>query len=105
MSRTTRFARAARIDYRDAVEWYENKQAGLGERFGIAISSAIERIIYEPELFRATSYRMSGHAVRRLIVTRFPFVIYFCATSEEVVIVAIFHSSRDPRQILERGED
>jgi plasmid stabilization system protein ParE len=105
MSRTTRFSIAARIDYREAVEWYEMRQPGLGDRFSIAISAAIERILYNPEVFSTTRFRMSGSVVRRLVVTRFPFVIYFYATDAEVVVVAIFHTSRDPRQVAARAQD
>ena len=104
MSRSTRFSLAARLDYREAVEWYERKQPALGDQFGIAISVAIERIIYDPEVFRPTTFRMDGRVVRRLVVTRFPFVIYFYATDQEVVILAILHTSRDPRRIFDRDE-
>ena len=105
MSRITRFSIAARIEYRDAVEWYETRQPGVGDRFSIAISAAIERILYNPEVFPATRFRMSGSVVQRLVVARFPFVIYFYVTPDEKVIVAIFHTRRDPRKITARAED
>jgi hypothetical protein len=55
MSRPVRLSFAARIDFLEAVEWYEFRKNGLGERFGIAIDAAFERIIRNPELFRSTS--------------------------------------------------
>jgi plasmid stabilization system protein ParE len=76
-----------------------------GERFGLAISSALERISFLPETFPATSYKMRGEVIRRLLLSRFPFVIYYYVTSDEIVIVAIFHTSRDPGQIPLREED
>jgi toxin ParE1/3/4 len=34
--------------------------------------------------------------VRRAVVTRFPYVVLYREESEEVIVISVFHTARDP---------
>jgi toxin ParE1/3/4 len=41
--------------------------------------------------------------VRRVVAKRFPFSVYFRAEANRIVVLAIFHASRDPAIWLARA--
>jgi plasmid stabilization system protein ParE len=102
MSRRLRFSRAAESEYHRSVEWYEQRQPGLGERFHRAVADVLLKMALNPKLFRAARYRAAGRPVRRAIVRGFPFTIHFIDLGEEIVVMAVFHASRDPQNLLMR---
>ncbi len=55
------------------------------------IDDALSRIARSPFLF-PTVYR----ELRRVVVRRFPFAIFYELTSDEIQVIAVFHSRRDP---------
>jgi plasmid stabilization system protein ParE len=55
------------------------------------IDDALSRIIRNPELYPVV-YR----TLRRAVVRRFPFAVFYEVTADEIQVVAIFHSRRDP---------
>jgi plasmid stabilization system protein ParE len=38
------------------------------------------------------------HEVRRALTRRFPYAIFYLVDEEQVVVIAVFHSSRDPKE-------
>lgn len=85
------FSAAARIELREAVEFYERQQRGLANRFLAEVETAVERIADRPE----TWARVSGR-VRRCLVHRFPFAIFFHVDGTEIEILAVVDLRRDP---------
>ncbi|MEO8682613.1 MAG: type II toxin-antitoxin system RelE/ParE family toxin [Vicinamibacterales bacterium] len=72
--------------------WYESRRAGLGREFGEAVNGLISRIVDNPFLFQRVHSE-----TRRAVLSRFPYAIYFRATDDEVVVLAIHgrqHKSR-----------
>ena len=102
MNRQIRFTHAAEIDYYESLAWYEAREAGLGTRFEQVIEEAVRRIREQPERFRATGIRFRNYLLRKMVVQRFPFAIFFVVTSIEVFVLAVFHTSRDPREVADR---
>ena len=51
MSFTFRFHTDTEKDYSEAYEWYEDKLAGLGERFIKAVRKKVEEIAEHPQTF------------------------------------------------------
>jgi plasmid stabilization system protein ParE len=51
-----------------------------------------------PELFPVLS-----RDVRRVLVNRFPYGIYYRIESEEIIVFAVMHAARDPRVWQTRG--
>jgi toxin ParE1/3/4 len=85
------FRRAARHELESGANWYESKSSGLGLEFAKAVKAKIELIAHAPLL-----YQEALHGTRRAVLSRFPYVIYFRVSEEKLVILAIFHSSREP---------
>jgi plasmid stabilization system protein ParE len=75
-------------DLSDAYHWYENRQEGLGERF---LSET------HPEF-----YGKATKSYRRIVLRHFPYIIAFEIVNDSIFIYAVFHTSRNPREILKR---
>ena len=85
------FRREAEAELTQAFEWYEARSGGLGGQFLIAVDAALSRIVRDPE-----AYPVVHRDVRRSLMRRFPFVLYYVAESGRVTILACFHGRRDP---------
>jgi hypothetical protein len=71
--------------------WYEEKATGLGEEF--------LRVFYaEAGAIRAMPHRFTSvnREVRRCLLRRFPYAIYFKCETEEITVIGLFHCARDP---------
>jgi plasmid stabilization system protein ParE len=88
-----RFSPAAEADIGDAVDWYEARSPGLGARLLSEIGALEARLaanpLQFPPLYRGT---------RRASLRRFPYILVFRVTDEDVGVLAVFHTSRDPRR-------
>ena len=84
-----------RPEVRDEVDeaygWYEEQRRGLGDEFLDAVQVALNRIQENPYQ-NAVLYR----EVRAGLVRRFPYVVYYRAESERIVVIAIQHGRRHP---------
>ncbi|WP_089720771.1 type II toxin-antitoxin system RelE/ParE family toxin [Candidatus Entotheonella palauensis] len=83
----------AEADLFDARDWYERQRNGLGREFLLCVEEVIERIRRTPEMY-AVTYR----DVRRALIRRFPYAIYYRIEVTEVVVLSILHTRRDPRE-------
>jgi plasmid stabilization system protein ParE len=91
------FRRIAQLELDESVSWYENKQVGLGRQFRIEIERHLERIANQPQRFR----QIRGQ-VRRVVLQRFPYSIYFLPEVDRIVVLAVFHTRRAPQQLERR---
>ena len=73
-------------------DWYEAQQPGLGEQFLAAVQATLSSISLYPEIY-APVYG----EVRRAIVPRFPFAVFYIVESERTVALRLLHTARDPR--------
>jgi toxin ParE1/3/4 len=85
------FEPAAKEEFAAAAEWYERQRGGLGDHFVEVILALIDRICEHPMMFAV----VDGD-VRQAIERQFPYSILFRIQNGLVVIIAVFHSSRDP---------
>ncbi len=85
------FRLEARNELDEAYSWYESQQLGLGDDFLEQVEAALTRICQMPE-----SYAVIYRDVRRSIVRRFPYTIYYRIVSSRVIITAVFYGRRDP---------
>ena len=79
-----------------ARAWYENQRRGLGEEFLDEVERHVATIRESPLRFP-----VHHHAVRRCVVRRFPFQIFFDLRPTKIRILRVVHSSRDPGPIQE----
>jgi len=87
--------RVAEQEFDDSIAYYENHRAGLGQEFRATIEQLFHDIADNPERFR----KLSGEVRRAVVTQRFPFVIHFLIEPERIVILSVFHASRDPKQM------
>jgi plasmid stabilization system protein ParE len=72
--------------------YYEGQTEGLGERFLAAVDSVFDAIERYPDMFA----QVHGE-VRRALVSRFPYSVFYRVESRRVVVLAVLHTARDPR--------
>ena len=78
---------------KEAYWWYEEQQAGLGDMFLVELDRCYDKLEAWPD-----SYARIKKNFRQIILKTFPYVIVFEILKDEVVIYAIFHTSRSTRQ-------
>jgi len=94
---TFRFAGAALAEYIAAGEYYNRQVPGLGDAFADEIEAGISKICATPFVWRVIE-----DDVRRYLVARFPYGIYYTIENEVILIWAVKHLRRDPDYWQER---
>jgi plasmid stabilization system protein ParE len=89
-----RFLTPALAEIREAAEFYEQRVSGLGADFLDEVDAAIDRILQFPE-----AWGRLGSDFRKCNLRRFPYSVIYSIRSEEeeMLIVSVFHQSREPR--------
>lgn len=91
------FTQAARGELIEAQDWYEGEAAGLGRHFRQAMHALLERMSENPGQFPAVFKN-----VRRALLRRFPYSLFFVVEDDTLIVMACFHASRDPSHWQER---
>ena len=91
MKRRTFVRPEAQTDIREAAQWYEDREPGLGLRFLREIRSSLQHINDNPLRFPIIE-----KDVRRALLHKFPYSIYFVNESEAIAIIAVLHQHRRP---------
>jgi plasmid stabilization system protein ParE len=95
-----------RVDYHPAVEaelkeirrYYEAQSPGLGTQFVDEFERQVLALVSAPERWMAVTAD-----VRRCLMRRFPYIIYFrCAGAERLRITVVKHQRRHPDYGRER---
>jgi len=89
--------RAAELDVAEAQLWYEVQRSGLGAEFHLEVTQVIDRLSETPLI-----YQIVYRDVRRAIVHRFPYLIWYRVLGELVVVLACTHGKQDPDQVKAR---
>lgn len=97
MKRTVRFLPEALEDLIETQRWYASREPGLERAFAEAIAAVVDRIVQDPATFPCVY-----GAVRRLVVRRFPYAVYFREVGDEILVLAV-HGRQDPRRWQDRG--
>ncbi len=88
----------AEAELREAANYYDDCQTGLGLDFAEEVYAAISRIIKYPDAWS----RLSSNT-RRCITNRFPYGIIYQVKSDVLYIVAIANLQRRPEYWKERA--
>ena len=83
---------SAAADVEDAWQWYEAQREGLGDEFLVVVEKTLESIAAYPE-----SAPLVHRDVRRQLLRRFPYGLFYRIILGQVVVVACFHAKRNPR--------
>ena len=73
------------------MAWYERRAPGLGSAFYRTYLDVLARIAENPELYR----RVRGD-VRRIILRRFPYAVFYFFDGNEIVVLSCLHEKRSP---------
>jgi plasmid stabilization system protein ParE len=91
VARSVVFSQAARTELIAAQDWYEDEASGLGRRFRHAVDALVVRMSNNPRQFPVVFRN-----VRRALLRRFPYSLFFVVEGDAVVVIACFHASRNP---------
>ncbi|MGE5341545.1 MAG: type II toxin-antitoxin system RelE/ParE family toxin [Candidatus Omnitrophota bacterium] len=86
----------AEKDLSESYRWYQEKVPGLGSEFLRCVDSALDLITKSPKLYQEV-YKN----IRRAIIHRFPYEIFYVIKGDTVIVLAVFHAKRNPK-ILEK---
>lgn len=87
------FTKEALFDYKEAFDWYADIDKSLSNSFRVQVDNLLDKIIEAPNHFPIVESQ-----TRRAILNRFPYGIFFILEQESIVITAILHHKREPRQ-------
>lgn len=82
----------AEDDLARAKRWYDDRRDGLGSDFIEKVDEAFERIQRMPLVPRPLFKDL-----RRVLVRRFPYGVFYRVASDRIIVVAVYHTSRDPK--------
>lgn len=81
----------AELDLADAFAWYESQKSGLGEEFLNEVKTTTDRVQLYPE-----SCSAQIETIRRCLLRKFPYGIFYTIENDIIYILAIFHNKKDP---------
>ena len=88
----------AEADIAEAYRYYESCRENLGEEFVSCIDEAVSRIQNNPKQFRAVL-----DTVRRALVRKFLYGIYYTINENEIIVLAVVHARRNPKHWQSRS--
>jgi plasmid stabilization system protein ParE len=91
MTRQVILGPKAERDIQAAYDWYESQQSGLGERWLSLLRDKLEFIRRFPDA-SPVLYR----GIRRAVVSRFPYLVFYVVRPTRIVVLAVLHGSRSP---------
>jgi plasmid stabilization system protein ParE len=81
----------AETEFDEAFDFYDGRQAGLGTDFAAEVQKVFDRLSANPLI-----HQVVFADIRKAVVKRFPYCIYYRAHADRVEVIAVFHTSRDP---------
>ncbi len=97
-----RFHPEAQAELFADVEWYDDREPGLGGRFGAAVRAAVAEAADSPESWAVWPGWQREPPVRSKGVGGFPYRVIYFVTDHSVMIVAVAHEKRRPGYWRER---
>ncbi len=83
---------AAKGELQEAYAWYERQATGLGADFIRSVDACFQLMRRHPEIF-PVGYKQ----LRQGVVRRFPYSVFYLITGDRVIVVSVFHASRNPK--------
>jgi toxin ParE1/3/4 len=86
-----KFSARALHEIGEAREWYELQSPGLGEEFIAAMELQLKRLEQAPLLYAEIIPK-----VRRALLPRFPFGLFYAVRGNLIHVLAVLHDARHP---------
>ncbi len=77
---------------KDAYDWYEEQQRGLGEIFLTELDNCYRKLQLQP----AANSKVEKN-YRQVRLRRFPYVIVYEIIKTDIVVFSVFHTRRSPK--------
>jgi len=81
----------AEKDISTSIFWYENRRKGLGASLQNKFEEAFKLININPK-----SFPVVYKNIRRALVKKFPYSIFYIFNDKEIIILAVYHEKRNP---------
>jgi len=81
----------AEAELNAAIDWYEERQPGLGLDLAAEVQAAVERAMQLPE-----AWSELAPGIRRVLTHRFPYGILYAQAGTTLHVLAVMHLSRQP---------
>ncbi|MGL6075217.1 MAG: type II toxin-antitoxin system RelE/ParE family toxin [Fimbriiglobus sp.] len=91
MSLLVVFRLEAEVEFDEAFDWYNAQRPGLGSEFVEAVQSVLASISRSP-----FQHAVVIEDIRKAVVQRFPYCLYYRTHDDRIEIISVFHSRRDP---------
>lgn len=91
------FTKEALFDIEEIVLWYEEQREGLSYDFELCLEIGVNEIQRTP-----SAYQKRYKNVKICFINRFPYGIHYIVNEKTITIIAIFHSSRSPKNWSKR---
>lgn len=79
-------------------DWYEEQSHGLGERFLQELEECYMSIETHP-----TAFSRVYKSYRKAVLKKFPYLVLYTISNSEIIVFAVFHGKRNPKNRLKRG--
>jgi plasmid stabilization system protein ParE len=89
----------AEVELAEAYDWYEDRVQGLGSEFLLAVDAVLQSVARNPR-----QYPVVYKKIHRALTRRFPYAVFFLVDRKQVVVLAVFHASRNPDAWQRRAE-
>ncbi len=83
----------AEADLDETRRWYEQQRQGLGDDFLLCFEEALDKVRRNPAI-----YPIVYKHLRRGLIRRFPYGIFYFVEADTIVVVGVFHGRRDPKR-------
>ncbi|MEO8567699.1 MAG: hypothetical protein ABI419_01140 [Ginsengibacter sp.] len=84
-------------DLEEAITWYESERSGLGWDFFIHFEEAKERVLANPN-----AYQIIIPGVRRILIRKFPYKIFYTISENSIFLIGLIHAKRSNAFIRKR---
>jgi plasmid stabilization system protein ParE len=102
MAKRLRYHPLVAQDIAAAIDWYEGRSVGLGERFRAAVDARFDDIVDAPEMF---PHAFDDSDFRFARIRKFPYLLLFRVRAEIVQVIGLFHSASDPTKWRRRARN
>lgn len=87
------FTNESQKDLQEGFLWYEEKRAGLGTDFMLAIKATVRSIERNPFAYAKAPTNIPD--IRRAVVFKFSYLIFYTVVQQSVIILSIVSSKQD----------
>jgi plasmid stabilization system protein ParE len=88
---TLKISKLAFLEIEDAKEYYNLQKSTLGDTFKDDVKKSIENIKQFPTL-----YPNITNNIKRCLLHRFPFSIFYAISDDTILILSVAHQHRKP---------